>query len=284
MQAAVSTPRRGRLDQFRDLVHQETGIRLPPSKDVMIASRLRKRLIALEMPSIDHYLSHLFDDDGLDNELPEIIDLLTTNKTDFFREQAHYRLLKERIIPEALARTRAGQATKFRFWSAAASTGAEAWSAAMVLAQAASVDKRLDWRILGTDISTRVLDIARTAIYPVSEFHPIPPELRSTYIMTGKGEDGLRGRIVPELRARVRFAEMNLIETPYRIDHGLDVAFLRNVLIYFEPALQNRVVRAVAAHLRPGGYLVVGHAESMIVRVPGLHAVAPGVYRNEERR
>lgn len=279
MAVAGAAADRQRLDRFRALVHEVTGIRLPPSKDLMIESRLRKRLIHLGLSDLDVYLRRLFDEGALAGELPHIVDLLTTNKTDFFREDAHYRLLAERMLPEALRRGPPGAPVRFRLWSAAASTGAEAWSAAMLLARAAEADPRLDWAILGTDISRRVLEVARRAVYPAAELHPVPEALRRAYVMTGREGVAGRGRIVPELRARVRFAELNLMDLPYPVETGLDAVFLRNVLIYFEPPVQARVSSGVAAHLRPGGYLVVGHSESMTVRDPSLTQIAPGVFR-----
>lgn len=268
-----------RLDRFRELVHEQTGIRLSAAKDQMIESRLRRRLIALNLPDVDTYLAYVFEGGGMTSELGEIVDLLTTNKTDFFREIAHFDLLERRIIPEALAVAGAGRQVRFRFWSAAASTGAEAWSAAMLLDRAAREDDRLRWAILGTDISNGVLASARKAVYPAADLAPVPGPLKTRYVMSGRGPAGEPlCRIVPELRARVRFERMNLTEFPYRIEDGVDVCFLRNVLIYFEPDLQRQVVAACAGRLRPGGYLVVGHSESMIVRQPDLTQVVPGAF------
>ncbi|SFD72461.1 CheR family methyltransferase [Roseivivax sediminis] len=267
------------MDRLRCAVHAETGIRLPPAKDLMIQSRLQRRVLYLGLPDLETYLSCLFDGGRLDAELPEIVDLLTTNKTDFFREEAHFRLLRDRIIPQALGRAPPGRTVRFRVWSAAASTGAEAWSAAMLLARAAEADPRLDWAILGTDISRRVLEGARRAIYSAEELRPVPEDLRCAYVMSGRAGTVARGRIVPELRARVRFAALNLMEAPYEVEAGLDVVFLRNVLIYFEPDVQRRVVAAVSRHLRPGGHLIVGHTESMNVNEASLSQIAPGAFR-----
>ncbi|MGR3363758.1 MAG: CheR family methyltransferase [Maritimibacter harenae] len=281
MAAMAETKRRQRFEQFRALVHDETGIKLPPSKNLMVESRLRKRLVALGVPDLESYLERLFSTPAcLSEELPAIIDLMTTNKTDFFREEAHFRIMRERLIPEALSRGRPGQPVPYRVWSAAASTGAEAWSAAMILAQAAQADPRLDWAIVGTDLSTRVLAIAETAVYSAAELAPVPSDYRKAFVMTGRGGASEKGRIAPELRARVRFSRLNLKETPYGMPRGLDLIFLRNVLIYFEPAMQHAVIRAMATHLRKGGYLIVGHSESMIVDVPVLEQIAPGVFRN----
>ncbi len=269
-----------RLERFREMVHARTGIRLPASKDLMIESRLKRRLLALGLPDLEAYLVYLFEQDGLDREMVEIVDLMTTNKTDFFREPAHFDLLERQIIPETLENSRPGANVRLRFWSAAASSGAEAWTAAMLLARAALTNPRLNWAILGTDISSAVLTTATRAIYPASDLAPVPGALRSAYVMNGRGEKGEPlCRIVPELRSHVRFAPMNLIDFPYDIEPGIDVCFLRNVLIYFEPDMQSRVIAACAGRLRPGGYLVVGHAESMIVRQPDLKQVIPGAFK-----
>lgn len=266
-------------DRFRQLVHRETGIHLAETKAGMVEARLRSRLVALGFSHVNDYFRYIFDEGGVAAELPQIIDLMTTNKTDFFREKAHYDILWRQMIPAALSRAQPGRRVLFKFWSAAASTGAEAWSAAMLLAAAAQRHPQLDWAVLGTDISQRVLETARLAIYPEAELDPVPEALRNRYTMTGRQPQGQPvRRIVPELRRNVRFAEFNLMETPYAVDRGLDAIFLRNVLIYFDAPTQERVVAAMVPHLRPGGHLVVGHSESMIVRQPTLRQVAPAVF------
>lgn len=267
--------RRARLRSF---VHNATGIKLPASKDLMIEARLRRRVASHGATDFDAYLRWLFDGNGLEEECAEIIDLLTTNKTDFFREHAHFDFLVNQILPEALARGRRDRSVRFRLWSAASSTGAEAWTAAMLLARARLSSPALDWAILGTDISQSVVEQANLAIYSASELAPVPTDLRDAFVMQGQLNGRPAGRIVPELRARVRFGNLNLMETPYPVEAGLDVVFLRNVLIYFEAEVQARVIRATSAHLRPGGYLIVGHSESMTVRQDGLHQIVPGVF------
>lgn len=267
------------LAKLRSLVHAETGIKLPPGKDVMIETRLKRRLIDLNMPDMDAYLDLLFANGGLDAEFPTIVDLMTTNKTDFFREDSHFQILVSQIVPSVLRALPTGASKRFKVWSAAASSGEEAWTISMLLAKAAQQDPRLEWAILGTDISNRVLERANRAVYTKSDLAPVPDGLRSKYVMMAK--DQASGRIVPELRARVRFESLNLTKTPYAIDHGLDVVFLRNVLIYFEPDMQARVIAQCASHLRAGGYFFVGHSESMTVNQPNLTQIAPGVFRKE---
>ncbi|MEN8838604.1 MAG: CheR family methyltransferase [Celeribacter marinus] len=267
------------LAKLRSLVHAETGIKLPPGKDVMIETRLKRRLIDLNMPDMDAYLDLLFANGGLEAEFPTIVDLMTTNKTDFFREDSHFQILVSQIVPSVLRALPTGASKRFKVWSAAASSGEEAWTISMLLAKAAQQDPRLEWAILGTDISNRVLERANRAVYTKSDLAPVPDGLRSKYVMMAK--DQASGRIVPELRARVRFESLNLTKTPYAVDHGLDVVFLRNVLIYFEPDMQARVIAQCASHLRAGGYFFVGHSESMTVNQPNLTQIAPGVFRKE---
>lgn len=263
-------------DRFLALVAAETGIRLAPAKLQMIEGRLRRRLTALGLPDLAAYLARVFEPGRLDEELPHVIEALTTNKTDFFREPAHFDLLRDRILPEALARP--GRA-RFKLWSAAASTGAEAWSAAMLLAEAARRRPGFRFAVLGTDISRGVLAEARRAVYPAEVTAPVPAPLAARYLMQGRAPGPPRRRILPELRRHVQFARLNLMETPYPVDRDLDVIFLRNVLIYFDRATQGRVIAALAPHLKQGGYLIVGHSESMTVRLPGLDPVAPAVFR-----
>jgi len=269
--------------RFREVIFRETGIKMPETKEHLIAARLRRRLIAGNFRDLDAYLAFLFEEGGLRDEWPDILDLITTNKTDFFREAAHFDILSQRILPAALRAARPGGTVRFRFWSAAASTGAEAYTAAMLLADAVAADARLDWMILGTDISPGVVDQAGRAVYSRKEVAPVPVEMRSRYLMSGRpGRGTAQFRIVPELRRRVRFAEMNLIDPPYPVASGLDVIFLRNVLIYFDPDQQARVIAEVVNHLKPGGHFFVGHSESMVVEDPRLDQIAPAAFRRRD--
>ncbi|MEE7449845.1 chemotaxis protein CheR [Methylobacterium radiotolerans] len=257
-----------------DLIQQHVGIQLPPAKRTMVEGRLRKRMRALELPTLEAYGRHLFEGGHLADEFPHLVDCVTTNKTDFFREPAHFDLLRETIVPRLAAR---GDRPLLKVWSAAASTGAEAYTLAMVLQDMAA--GRFRYAILGTDISSEVLERARTAIYPEDMLAAVPPDLRRRYVMVARDRGRREGRIVPELRARVRFQQLNLMDEAYPIDRDADLIFCRNVLIYFDKPTQKAVVGRLAAHLRPGGYLVVGHSESMAgVGVAGLDQVSSTVF------
>ncbi|MCF3932958.1 chemotaxis protein CheR [Acuticoccus sp. M5D2P5] len=261
-----------RFDKLTALIRREIGVRLPTSKRQMVESRLRRRIVDTGFTTLDDYMAHLFDHDGLADELDVIFDAVTTNKTDFFREPAHFEFLAERILPAR----RPGGARFFKVWSAAASCGAEAWSTAMVLADH---HHEIRWSVLGTDINTRVIAQARRAIYPSEQLAPVPRHLRERYVMIGTGEMTGSCRIHPDLRRRVSFNRLNLMAPSYPVDRDIDVIFLRNVLIYFAPEDQARVIARLAGHLAPGGFFLVGHSESMVVDQPDLEQVAPAVFR-----
>ncbi len=262
------------------IVSAHTGIKLPSTKRVMLEGRLRRRAALAGFATVGEYCEYLFEKGGMEREFQHVVDVVTTNKTDFFRESGHFRFLEERIIPELAA----GAAAKrpIKLWSAASSNGAEAYTMAMVMAEQAQKYPNLRYAILGTDISTAMLDSARRAIYPRAMIAPVPPELRRRYVMLdgGIGEAG-RARIVPELRKRCNFMQMNLMDESYPVDRDVDIIFVRNVLIYFESDVQEAVVTRLWSHLRPGGHLMLGHSESMIGTRMGLRQVASAVFRKD---
>ncbi len=258
-----------------DLVQQHAGIQLPPAKRTMVEGRLRRRMRALDLPTLEAYGRHLFEAGHLADEFPHLVDCVTTNKTDFFREPAHFDLLRATIVPRLAAR---GDRPLLKVWSAAASTGAEAYTLAMVLQDMAG--DRFRYAILGTDISSEVLDRARTAIYPGGDAgrRAAGPAaaLRDGRARPGpaRGADragAARPGAFPAAQPDGRGA--------YPIDRDVDLVFCRNVLIYFDKPTQKAVVARLAAHLRPGGYLIVGHSESMAgVGVAGLDQMSPTVF------
>ncbi|UJW85031.1 CheR family methyltransferase [Devosia sp. SL43] len=263
-----------------NLIGDEVGIKLPPAKRLMIEGRLRKRVRALGLPGLDAYASYLFQRDGLDAERPHLINAVTTNKTDFFREPEHFDLLESRLVPDLLALRRGERQPLLKVWSAASSTGAEAYTLAMVLADL--VAQRHDFRfaILGTDISTAVLEQGVRGVYPTELVAPVPPAKQQRYLMYAR-KPGARPevRIVPELRRLVRFDRLNLMDQTYPFDRDVDVIFLRNVLIYFDKADQEKVILRLVSHLRVGGYLILGHSESMIGTAVTMRQVAPAVFQ-----
>ena len=266
--------------RIADLIGEEVGIKLPPTKRLMVEGRLRKRVRALGLDNLDDYGTYLFHRDGLSAERPFLINAVTTNKTDFFREPEHFDLLEERLVPDLIELRRGERKPLLKIWSAASSTGAEGYTLAMVLADLMAERQDFRFAILGTDISTTVLEQGVRAVYPTELVAPVPPGKQQRYLMHARKPGGRpEVRIVPELRRLVRFARLNLMDTSYPFDRDVDVIFLRNVLIYFDKADQEKVILRLASHLRPGGYLILGHSESMIGTAVTMRQVAPAVFQ-----
>ena len=276
----MNQPIRLQHDQrFSDLIRSRTGIQLPVHRRQMIESRLRPRILALKAKGFEGYLAQLFDHGLLEDELPLAIDLLTTNKTDFFREPSHFDFLVKEALPEAIRRA-GPQPARMKIWSAASSEGAEAYTTAIVLAEAQRAGNRFSYAILGTDISQRMLERGQRAIYSQEQLAPVPAELRARYTMQGRPPAHAgTARIVPELRDRVQFMYVNLMDQSYPVDRDVDVIFLRTVLIYFGAEDQAAVVSRMVSHLRPGGHLIVGHSESMVVNHPQMTQHSPSIFR-----
>ena len=266
--------------RIADLIGDEVGIKLSPGKRLMVEGRLRKRVRALGLASLEAYSSYLFQSDGLRAERPHLINAVTTNKTDFFREPEHFDLLEHKLVPDLLELRRAERLPMLKLWSAASSTGAEAFTLAMVLADLMAQRHDFRFSILGTDICTTVLEQADRAVYATELLAPVPPAKAQRYLMHAR-QPGARAevRIVPELRRLVRFARLNLMDKTYPFDRDVDVIFLRNVLIYFDKADQEKVILRLVDHLRPGGYLIIGHSESMIGTAVTMRQVAPAVFQ-----
>ncbi|GAN79091.1 CheR family methyltransferase [Acidocella aminolytica] len=246
------------FERLAALIHRYSGIKMPQGKRTMLAGRLRSRLVALELDSLDDYCGYIFENRGIANELVHLINAVSTNKTDFFREPVHFDFLRETFLPAlVLAGRRA-----VKIWSAAASIGAEAYTIAMVLEDFRRKNHGPDYSILGTDISTEALEIAVAGQFSKAMIDPVPPEMRSRYILQSRDQTLAMARIIPQLRAKVAWARLNLMESRYPVDRDMDCIFCRNILIYFDKSTQNNVLKRLCDHLRPGGYLILGHSES----------------------
>jgi chemotaxis protein methyltransferase CheR len=266
------------FNRLARLIEEHTGIRLPPAKRTMLEGRLRKRMRALGFSRLDEYGAAIFEGGKLADEFTHLVDCVTTNKTDFFREPDHFDFLRDTALPNVLALRRGGEAPP-KFWSAAASIGAEAYTIAMVVADVLGTGVR-PFSVLGTDISTDVIRQAQRAIYPASMIDPIPPQLRQRYVMRSTNVARQEIRIVPEIRKLVRFQHLNLMDEKYPIDRDIDVIFCRNILIYFAKPIQDLVLRRLCAHLRKGGYMILGHSESLAGGdMACMRQVAPTIFR-----
>jgi chemotaxis protein methyltransferase CheR len=254
--------------QFQRFIYEAAGITLSASKKALVCGRLAKRLLRYSFGSYADYMG-LLASGKAQEEIQVAIDLLTTNETYFFREARHFDFLRQH------AREARASGGTYRVWSAASSSGEEAYSAAMVLDDALGAS---GWEVFGSDISTRVLAQAAAACYPIDHSRRIPPNFRSRYCLRGFGTEEGKLLITRQLRSRVRFAQVRL-NAPLPVIGSFDVIFLRNVMIYFNGDTKREVVRRVVSALKPGGYLLVGHAESLNDLAEGLHLVAPSTYR-----
>ena len=253
------------LAQFSVFVTETLGIKMNASKLPMLQGRLQRRLRDLELESLEAYREHLFENPAGQDELQHFIDAVTTNKTDFFREPQHFDLLVDRILPELGPRTFDGRPANWtcRVWSAPCSSGEEPYTLAMVLSEYAARTPGFDFALLATDISSRMLAHAERGIYAQERIDPVPPALRSRYLLRARDRHRAQVRIAPELRAKVTFRSLNFMARDYRVRDTYDVIFCRNVLIYFDKPTQEAVVQRLARHLRPDGYLFLGHSESL---------------------
>jgi chemotaxis protein methyltransferase CheR len=272
----MSTDLFNRLSEF---IYNESGIKMPLSKKTMLEARLLKRLRSIGLKTFDEYCSYLFNPHQIDDELVHMLDVVSTNKTDFFREPQHFEYLVDQTIPCLLQSSGAGLRRPLMVWSAACSSGEEPYTLAMVFEEIARKIKGFQYLILGTDISTRVLETARKGIYPEDRIIPVPMELRQKYLMRSKDKSRNAVRIVPELRARVKFRRLNFMEEDFGMREKMDIIFCRNVLIYFDRETQEKVINRLCNHLVAGGYLFTGHSETLSGMALPLATVANTVSR-----
>lgn len=264
----------GEFRQISELVYQRFGLDLKKGKEALVAARLGKRLRQKGIKSFAEYYRHVLADSS-GEALIELIDSLTTNHTSFMREKAHFEFLTRAVKEEFSA------IANLEIWCAASSTGEEPYSIAVCLAEALSrgaENRRRGFRILATDISTRVLAHARRGVYVAERFKELPDAWRRAYLLRGEGECKGSYKIKPELAAHVEYQRLNLIE-PFTHRRRFHVIFCRNVMMYFDKSTQQDIVQRLGACLEPGGYLFVGHSESLTGVEHDLQYVRPATYR-----
>lgn len=266
--------------RIRNYVYRTAGIIIGDEKKSMVISRLWRHVEKLGFTDFGSYLKHLDSSAGIQSKA-QMLDLLTTNETYFFREPAHFKLLREQILPEFSQRAP-------RVWCAAASSGEEPYSLAMVLAEKFGLQ---NWQLLATDISSNVLEKAGRGMYRMERIDNMPEHYMKKYC--SRGTDHYDGWMIIDrcLRARVTFAQHNLLQRPdfthlqsslvaSTADSRFDVIFLRNVLIYFDQPTKQRVLEHLVSALRPGGWLITGHCESLNGLSLPLQQLSPSVYRH----
>ena len=265
--------------QVGKLITERFGIKMPADKKTMFQARLQKRFRELNINSFDQYVSTLFDGDETTAEFELLSDFISTNKTEFFREEDHFKLLSELVIPGYLKNIRFSARENFRIWSAGCSSGQEAYSIAIQIEEFIRFSGiKFNYSIVATDISQRMLKQAKEAIYPMAQVDSIPLEIKKRYMLKSKNPEEMKIRIVKELREKLTVAYLNLMDLKYPFTGEFDVIFLRNTLIYFEPVVQLEVLSKILDCLKPGGYLFIGHSESIINLSLPIKAVAPSIY------
>lgn len=262
--------------QLSSFIYNNFGIKLPPAKKVLLEGRLQKRLKANQLESFEEYLEYIFSEEGK-GEVIHMIDQVSTNKTDFFREPSHFDFLNQQVLPEY---QKQGKRELIKIWSSAASSGEEIYTIAISLSEySRKSNVNMNYSILGTDISVEILKKAIHAVYPEERVSNIPLELKQRYFLKSKNSEKKTVRIKPSLRQKVKFQRLNLMDHDYKVPDNLDVIFCRNVLIYFDKKTQENVLRKQCLKLKKGGYLFLGHSESIIGLNLPLKQIEPTIYK-----
>ena len=257
------------FDKFREIVYEKSGITLGPNKEALVSARVAKRMRALRIPDHERYLEFLLQDSG-GEEFVHLIDAISTNVTSFFREANHFDFLRDTVAAWAAKGKR-----RFRIWCAASSTGEEPYSIAMILLETL---RGANVRILATDISTRVLDACREGTYSEERVQKVPAPLRKKYFYERRNGSGRTYEVKDLLKDIVVFKRLNLATPPFPMRGPLDIVFCRNVMIYFDNEVRRGLLGEIYRLLKPGGYLMVGHAESLTGMVSDFRSVCPSIY------
>ncbi len=265
------------FDKLSRFIYKESGIKMPPVKRIMLQSRLQKRLRELKMTNFKDYIEYVFSQEGLNNEIIHMLDVVSTNKTDFFREPVHFDFLTSTVLPEFIDQ-RTGYKT-LKVWSAGCSSGEEPYTIAIVLADFAEKNPGFDFSIIGTDISTQILQKAIDAVYKEERVANIPLETKRKYLLRSKDRKNPTVKIGSLLRSKVRFGRLNFMDNTYDIADTFDVVFCRNVLIYFDRETQEKVIQKLCTKLRPDGYFFLGHSESIMNMQVPLKQIKPTIFR-----
>ncbi|EPG64375.1 CheR family methyltransferase [Leptospira wolffii] len=252
---------------IKDLMYKETGIFLADHKKIMVQSRLNSRARMFKMTNVSEYIKALqADRKFFESELTELINRITTNKTDFFRENHHFEFMKSTFFPSVEERAAKSGKKSLRIWSSACSTGEEPYTIAITCAEYFALKPGWDIKIYASDIDTNVVKTAQEGIYKADRLEPVDDSLKKKYFLkvngqSGKAEDLYQVR--PEIRSMIEFKKANLLETPYPIREKMDCIFCRNVIIYFDKQTQKKIFENFEEVLKDRGLLVIGHSETL---------------------
>lgn len=262
------------FDRIRAIVYEHSGISLKESKEAMVSARIAKRMRALEISNYTQYVDYL-EQDTTGDEITLFLDVISTNVTSFFRENQHFDYLKD-ILRNWVSHGK----SKLRIWSAASSTGEEALSIAMSIQEVLG-QSHYDYKILATDISTKVLTRARQSTYDAAQMENVPETLRRRFFIPVKTSAGTGFRACDELTEHIIYRRLNLSRPPFPMRSQLDIVFCRNVMIYFDEETRSRLVHEIHRQLLPGGYLFTGHAESLSSLKTSFTYIQPTIYQKK---
>ena len=266
--------------QIVGIVYRNSRINLGAERHNLVIGRLAKRCRELNLQSFENYCQLLNSGNGK-TELTNLIDLISTNHTHFFREEHHFDFVMNTILPEFRANPRNSVET-FRCWSAAASSGEEAYSLAITLDEYARRYGRLSWRMQATDISSRVIEDAKDGIYDTNKLRLPSPTLHDIYFQKGIGESEGLSRVRDAQKEKISFYQANLFQEILPFTGEMHLIFCRNVMIYFDTASQQVLVHKLISHLLPGGYLIFGTSESLMGINHTLRSLGRSIYRREK--
>lgn len=261
--AGLYTISQREFEAFRELIFKEAGISLSDAKRVLVCSRLSRRLRHYGFKSFGQYYDYLMNADSSGAERLRMINCITTNKTDFFREMHHFEFLRDHFFPEIRERTLQGRPRRLRIWSAGCSSGEEPYSIAMIVREFFGFLQGWDIKILASDIDTDMLRVGEGGIYPAERLESVPAEYQRRHFLRGRGEWTGYFQARSEVRDLVTFRRINFADSPWPIHTRFDVIFCRNVIIYFNRETQRRLFERLAEYLEPDGCLMVGHSESL---------------------
>jgi chemotaxis protein methyltransferase CheR len=262
---------------FSKYIFTEYGIKMPPVKRIMLQGRLLKRIRELKMNSYTEYKEYFFSKEGQERELLNFLNVVTTNKTDFYREPVHFAFLRDHVLPGFAEST--GFSRPFKVWSAGSSSGEEGYTIAIALNEFKLANPRFRYEILGTDISSQMLQTAARGVYKESKIDMVPIDLKRRYFLRSKDRVNPTVRVVPELQANLKLRYLNLMDSVYDISETFDVIFCRNVLIYFDRITQEKVINRLCRHLSSDGYFFIGHSESLSGMDVQLEHVKPTIFK-----
>ncbi len=261
--------------KFSAYIYDQFGIKMPDIKRVMLQGRLLKRIRDLKMTSYSQYRDYFFSPEGQSKELYNFLSVVTTNKTDFFREPVHFDFMRNNALPEFHNEGR----RHVSIWSSACSSGEEPYTVAMVMNEYLAQNPGMSFDITGSDISQNVLEKAARGVYPESAVAMIPMDLKRKYLLRSKNRENPTVRVAPLLQKNFSLKYLNLMDSVYDIKDEFDIIFCRNVLIYFDRETQEKVVQKLSDKLRKGGYLFIGHSESLSNMDVPLTNIKPTIFK-----